>query len=241
VLKAELMILDLLATNNWERPVYFAITVGDDSYLGLQEYFQLEGLAYRLIPVKSPNMGRGDDFGRVNTQLMYENMMTKFKWGGVEKRDLYMDENNIRMTMNLRSNFERLATNLIREGKKDMAIKAIDKCFAMLPPNNVPYNFFAIQLSEAYYRAGEFAKPDKIMTDYAAILHKELDWYFVQKRPVYKDYDGEVQRTMSLLKYLMDIARRNKRDDLIKKLEPKFKELEFKYMSATGEVVSPGN
>ena len=63
----------------------------------------------------------------------------------------------------------------------------------------------------------------------------------MQKRPVYKDYDGEVQRTMSLLKYLMDIARRNKRDDLIKKLEPKFKELEFKYMSATGEVVSPGN
>jgi hypothetical protein len=122
-----------------------------------------------------------------------------------------------------------------------MAIKAIDKCFAMLPPNNVPYNFFAIQLSEAYYRAGEFAKPDKIMADYAAILHKELDWYFVQKRPVYKDYDGEVQRTMSLLKYLMDIARRNKRDDLIKKLEPKFMDLEFKYMSATGEVVSPGN
>jgi hypothetical protein len=241
VLKAELMILDLLATNNWERPVYFAITVGDDSYLGLQDYFQLEGLAYRLIPVKSPNMRRGDDFGRVNTQLMYDNMMTKFKWGGVDKRDLYMDENNIRMTMNLRSNFERLASNLIREGKKDMAIKAIDKCFAMLPPNNVPYNFFAIQLSEAYYRAGEFAKPDKIMADYAAILHKELDWYFVQKRSVYKDYDGEVQRTMSLLKYLMDIARRNKRDDLIKKLEPKFKELEFKYMSATGEVVSPGN
>ena len=240
VLKAELMILDLLATNNWERPVYFAITVGDDSYLGLQDYFQLEGLAYRLIPVKSPNMGRGDDFGRVNTQLMYDNMMNKFKWGGVDKRDLYMDENNIRMTMNLRSNFERLAMNLIREGKKDLAIKAVDKCFAMMPPNNVPYNFFAIQLSEAYYRAGEFAKPDKIMTDYALILQKELDWYFAQKPAVYKDYDGEVQRTMSLLKYLMDVAERNKRAALIKQLEPKFKELEFKFMSATGEVVSPG-
>ncbi len=240
VLKAELMILDLLATNNWERPIYFAITVGDDSYLGLQDYFQLEGLAYRLIPVKSPNMGRGDDFGRVNTQLMYDNMMNKFKWGGVDKRDLYMDENNIRMTMNLRSNFERLAMNLIREGKNDMAIKAVDKCFAMLPPNNVPYNFFAIQLSEAYYRAGEFTKPDKIMADYAAILQKELDWYFAQKPPVYKDYDGEVQRTMSLLKYLMEVARRNKRDELIKKLEPKFKELEFRFASATGEVVSQG-
>jgi hypothetical protein len=240
VLKAELMILDLLATNNWERPVYFAITVGDDSYLGLQDYFQLEGLAYRLIPVKSPSMGRGDDFGRVNTQLMYDNMMNKFKWGGVDKRDLYMDENNIRMTMNLRSNFERLAMNLIREGKNDMAIKAVDKCFAMLPPNNVPYNFFAIQLSEAYYRAGEFTKPDKIMADYAAILQKELDWYFEQKPLVYKDYDGEVQRTMSLLKYLMDVAERNKRAALIKQLEPKFKELEFKFASATGEVVSQG-
>jgi hypothetical protein len=79
------------------------------------------------------------------------------------------------------------------------------------------------------------------MTDYATILHKELEWYFAQKPAVYKDYDGEVQRTMSLLKYLMDIARRNQRTDLLTKLDPKFKELEFKYMSATGEVVSPGN
>ena len=241
VLKAELMILDLLATNNWERPIYFAITVGDDSYLGLQDYFQLEGLAYRLIPVKSPSMGRGEDMGRVNTTLMYDNMMNKFKWGGVDKAELYMDENNIRMTMNLRSNFERLAMNLIREGKKDMAIKAVDKCFAMMPTNNVPYNFFAIQLSEAYYRAGEIAKPDKIMSDYAVLLQNELSWYFAQNRQVYKDYDGEVQRNMSLLKYLMDVARRNQRNDLLKKIDPKFKELEFKFMSATGEVVSPGN
>jgi hypothetical protein len=186
-------------------------------------------------------MGRGDDLGRVNTNLMYDNMMNKFKWGGVDKNELYMDENNIRMTMNLRSNFERLAMNLIREGKKDMAIKAVDKCFAMMPTNNVPYNFFAIQLSEAYYRAGEIAKPDKIMSDYAVLLQNELSWYFAQNRQVYKDYDGEVQRNMSLLKYLMDVARRNQRNDLIKKLDPKFKELEFKFMSATGEVVSPGN
>jgi hypothetical protein len=240
LMKADLMILDLIANNNWKRPIYFAVTVGNDSYMNLEPFFQLEGLAYRLVPINTKSDANGQT-GRVASSLMYDNMMNKFKWGGVDKNELYMDENNIRMTMNLRSNFERLAMNLIREGKKDMAIKAIDKCFEIMPTNNVPYNFFAIQLSEAYYRAGEIAKPDKIMSDYAVLLQNELSWYFAQNRQVYKDYDGEVQRNMSLLKYLMDVARRNQRNDLIKKLDPKFKELEFKFMSATGEVVSPGN
>jgi len=235
VLKAELMILDLLATNNWKRPVYFAITVGDDSYLGLQDYFQLEGLAYRLVPVKNPAVSRGDNYGRVDTDLMYDNMMNKFKWGGIDSNEVYMDENNLRMTMNLRSNFDRLASALIAEGKKDSAIKVLDKAFVVLPEKNVPYNFFVIQLSEAYYQAGETAKPDKIMMKYADIVEKELRYYFSQKPQIYKDFDTDAQRAMSIYKFLLDTARRSKRDSLVKQLDPKFRELEGQYMAASGK------
>jgi hypothetical protein len=240
ILKAELMILDLLATNNWERPVYYAITVGDDSYLGLQDYFQLEGLAYRIVPVKSQPIARGDDYGRVNTDLMYDNMMNKFRWGGVDKKEIYMDENNLRMTMNLRSNFGRLASNLIMEGKKDKAVKVLDRCFEVLPENNVPYTFFVIQLADAYYKAGENAKGDKVMTKYASDLEAELKYYFAQKPHIYKDYDSEVQRSMSIFKYLLDTLRRNQRADLISKLEPSFRSLEGRFMSASGESISQG-
>ena len=238
VLKAELMILDLLATNNWKRPVYFAITVGDDSYLGLQDYFQLEGLAYRLVPVKAQARGRGDDYGRVNTELMYKNMMEKFKWGGVDKREVYMDENNLRMTMNLRSNFERLASNLIDEGKPDLAIKALDRCFEVLPENNVPYNFFVIQLSDAYYRAGVTDKPDQIMTKYAGIVEAELRYFFKQKRHIQKDFESEIQRNMSIYKYLIDTAKKNRRDQLVAKLQPVFDSLESQFMAFSGQVIT---
>ncbi len=236
ILKSELMILDLLATNNWERPVYFAITVGDDSYLGLENYFQLEGLAYRLIPVYNPP-GRGDNYGRVDADKMYDNIMNKFKWGGVDKNEVYMDENNIRMTMNLRSNFDRLATALNAEGKKDSAIKVLDKAFEVLPQRNVPYNFFTVQLAEDYYQAGETEKPDAILKEYSVILEQELDYFFSQKAAVYKEFDNDAQRNMSIIRYMIDISRRNKRTELMKELDTKFRRLEQSYMASTGTVI----
>jgi len=232
VLKSELMILDLLATNNWERPIYFAITVGDDSYLGLQNYFQLEGLAYRLLPIRnsfSPN----EDFGKVNTGIMYDNVMNKFKWGGVEVAPLYMDENNLRMTMNLRNNFERLATALIIEGKKDSAVKVLDKGFEVLPEFNVPYNYFVVPLAEAYYRADVTDKPDVILNRYADILEQELNWQLNQKSTIQKQLESQIQRNMAIFRRIADISRRNKRTEMSENLEERFKVLESK-MSMLG-------
>lgn len=227
LLKADLMILDLLAQNNWKRPVYFAITVGDDSYLGLQDYFQLEGLAYRLVPVKNPpSSGRGDNMGRVEPDLMYKNVMEKFKWGGVDKNPLYMDENNLRMTMNLRSTFDRLANALLEVGKKDSTLKVLDRAFEVLPENNIPYNFFVINLADDYYKAGAPDKGDKILKDYAGILQKETSYYFKQKKEVYKEFSSEADRNMSIYNFLLQVARRAKRDQLVKELSPAFEQLE---------------
>ena len=240
ILKAELMILDLLATNNWERPVYFAVTVGDDSYIGLQDYFQLEGLAYRLVPIKSPS-GRGDNFGRIDTEKMYDNMMNKFVWGGVDKNEVYMDENNMRMTMNLRSNFDRLASSLIQEGKKDSAIKVVDRAFEVLPERNVPYNFFVVQLAEDYYQAGETTKADKVLNRYADIVEQELVYYYSQKSKIIKRFDNEIQRNMSIFKFILDVAKRGNRDVLVKALDTRFKALEGQYLSSGGSSMGGRN
>jgi tetratricopeptide (TPR) repeat protein len=227
VLKADLMILDLLAHNNWKRPVYFAITVGDESYLGLQDYFQLEGLAYRLVPVKNPpSGGRGDNFGRVEADLMYKNVMEKYRWGGVDQNILYMDENNLRMTMNLRSTFDRLASSLLEQGRKDSAIKVLDRAFEVLPERNVPYNFFVINLADDYYKAGATEKADKILKRYAEILEQETRYYFRQKKNIYNQFAADADRNMSIFNFLMQVARRAKRDNLVKELGPLFDKLE---------------
>ena len=84
ITKDELMVLDMIATNNWERPIYFAITVGRDKYMNLQDYFQLEGLAYKLVPIKTVSDDEGGiNIGKVNEKLMYSNVMEKFKWGNM--------------------------------------------------------------------------------------------------------------------------------------------------------------
>jgi hypothetical protein len=77
VLKAYIVMMDILAHNNWERPIYYASTTGPEAYFGLEEYFQLEGLAYRLVPIKTRNRG-GYEMGRINSDVLYENLMNVF-------------------------------------------------------------------------------------------------------------------------------------------------------------------
>ena len=99
--KSELMIIDLLANNNWERPIYFATTVGDQYYMNLQEYFQFDGLAFRIVPIKTKT--NPIERGRVNTDILYDNVMNKFAWGNINEPKVYLDETNRRMLMNIKS------------------------------------------------------------------------------------------------------------------------------------------
>ena len=114
--KHEMMILDLLQNNNWKRPIYFAVTTGSDAYMGMQKHLSLEGMAYRVLPKTDGIFARGE---MVNTDRMYDNMLHKFKWGGIaENPDIYLEENNLRMTSTLRFMFVRLVDALKREARK---------------------------------------------------------------------------------------------------------------------------
>ncbi|MFN5325447.1 MAG: protein O-mannosyl-transferase family [Bacteroidota bacterium] len=155
LMKADIMILDLLAHNNWERPVYFAITVGSDSYLNLEDYFQLEGMAYRLVPVRNDRNPDGQ-IGSVNSNEMFNKMVNLFKWGNMSNPHVYLDQNNLNMTMNLRNNFGRLAEALLAEGKRDSAMTALDKCLEVMPDKTVPYNIMMIRVAEMYYAVANF-------------------------------------------------------------------------------------
>ena len=152
--KDEMIILDIINNNKWKRPIYFAVTVGRDKYLNLQEYFQAEGFAYRLVPIKTKV--KESQIGRVDSKLMYDNIINKFKWGNMNDPKVYLDENNMRMSMNIRNNFVRLADQLIVEGKTDSAVAVLDRCNELVPNKKVPYNFFNLLMAEAYYKAAQF-------------------------------------------------------------------------------------
>lgn len=158
VLKNHFMVLELLRNNDWTRPIYFAVTTGPDSYIGLQDYFRLEGLAYRLVPIKYPKNPNPNVQGGFATDVMYNNIMTKFAWGNMdytEGNGIYMDENNRRMTTNLRLQFSNLAEQLIVEGKEKKALAVLQKVLEVTPEKNVPFDRVLLPVAEAFMSLGE--------------------------------------------------------------------------------------
>ena len=178
IMKSSMMVMDLLAHFNWKRPVYY-VTGGHDDALGMEDYFQMEGFAYRLVPIKTP---REDyiNYGRVNTDRLYENLMHKFRWGRMNEPDVYLDYYT-RRTINIikvRNAFSRLAKSLAAEGKKDSAVAVLDHCMELLPKNKLPYDIFTVGMIDAYYQAGNNAKADTLAFDYVSDLKKELNYFY---------------------------------------------------------------
>jgi hypothetical protein len=227
IMKNDLMIMDIIATNNWKRPIYFAVTVGDDAYMNLEPYFQLEGLAYRLVPMRmQTNDGQT---GKANTDIMYNNMMNKFKWGGMSTEGVYMDENNLRMTMNLRNNFARLAEELLAEGKTEQAKKALELCMKEMPRKNIPYNYFMLPVAEVYYKLGMNNEANELMKAIANIYEEDLKYYFRFKGKLAENIDSEKQQAMAVMQRIGQVARMNKQETLAKDFDERFKKLSAGY------------
>ncbi len=232
ITKDELMVLDMIATNNWERPLYFAITVGRDKYLNLQDYFQLEGLAYRLVPIKTENNNDGGlNIGRVDSKVMYENVMNNFKWGNMNNPKVYIDENNARMMMNIRNTFNRLAETLVAEGQPDKATQVLDRGVELIPHKIVPYNYFSMMMAETYFKAG---KPESgkeiiktIMTDY----EEQLDYFFKLNRPMRASVDEEIQRILYFMREMGMVCARGQQAELGKEVTTTFNNYLNKYSS----------
>lgn len=217
VMKSNLMILDMIAKNNWERPIYFAITVGNDYYLNLEDYFELEGLAYRLTPVKHGST-QGES-GGINIEKMYENYMNKFQWGNIEKPGVYVEEQSQRMCMNFRNNFARLAKTMVKElGDKERALLLLDRCMEIMPKNKVPYNYFTIAIADAYYNAGNPEKGDEILLDIAQQFNDELIWMLDQSAHL-NVLAGEIERAQKTIETTAYFATVNDRKELAEKIK----------------------
>ncbi|MBC8592694.1 DUF2723 domain-containing protein [Oscillospiraceae bacterium N12] len=172
--KSDLMMLEMLANANWERPMYMAITVGRENQLGMEKHFIQEGLASRFTPFDTQKLG-----ATIDSEKMYDNLMNKFKFGGIDKPGIYIDENVMRMCYTHRRIFSQLVEQLMKEGKKDKALAALEYVEKMVPAYNVPYDWLngAAQMAEAYYQLGQTEKADKIMAAMANKAVEYLTWY----------------------------------------------------------------
>ena len=162
VLKGDLAIMDLIASNNWKRPVYISTTVPSSQYKGLEKFFIQEGMTYRISPVKTSENEPGE-YGIIDPYVMYDNMMNKFKWGNAGDPAVYLDENNRRMFCNFRRLFGSLARSLLLAGDTAKAIEAVTRGLEIVPATKLPHDYFSIILAEMLVRAGNKEEGEKVL------------------------------------------------------------------------------
>jgi tetratricopeptide (TPR) repeat protein len=219
--KNDLMVLDLIAHNNWKRPIYFAVTTGSEAYLGLEEYFQLEGLAYRLVPIKNSEneMSQG---GRVHTDIMYDNIMNKFSWGGLDKKGVSLDENCTRMASNMRLQMATLAGALINKGQKQKAEKVLDVCLEKMPDENVRYESTLYTIIAGYYQIGNMKKAISLSSKLFDIYENDLKVYKAQKSIHRVAFNREMEQAKEVMRRLVMLAEQFNQEahakDLMKRL-----------------------
>ncbi|TVT37626.1 DUF2723 domain-containing protein [Hymenobacter setariae] len=185
--KKNLVILDMIATNNWKRPIYFSSTVAPSDYMNLQPYFQLEGMAYRLLPLKDPNYNPRGDEGYVEKPICYEELMKTFSYRGLNNANVFYDENNLRFPANYRDKFARLANAYLEAGDKAKAKEVADKCLAVMPDAAVPFDYYTPQLVPVLYAVGEKAQANAILDKLTDRSIKILSYYQTHDGAMFDD------------------------------------------------------
>ncbi|MDP4291920.1 MAG: DUF2723 domain-containing protein, partial [Bacteroidota bacterium] len=211
LMRSDLIILDIIAHNNWKRPVYFSAAVPSDALQGLSEYTLQEGVAYRLVPAHIK--GSDGQTGGVNTAVMYHNLMDKFFWRNLNNPHVYLDETCHRLATNYRNAFGRLAFGLAEEGQNAKAVKVLDYCMQIFPEKQLPFDYFALQMAYAYAKAGDINKAAAIWDRMMTLSKENIDYSMRTNVKNGEKMDGDTQQYMYYLqKIIQDAAKAGKTD-----------------------------
>jgi hypothetical protein len=222
IAKRDLVLIDLIANNDWSRPIYFSTTVGSSasSFFWLQKYFRLEGLAYRFVPVMTETPGNAYDFGSVDADKMYAMMYNpdndpgKFNFGNMEKPGVFLDETVRRSTFNLRINYGRLGAELARRGEKEKAIQVLEYAMSKMPVEKLGYDYFMLSMVEGFYVSGAQMQAQALVEGFATSLDEELRYYAqfrgADKRAITNEIQTSLQFYQMLVRMVMQYEYNNK-------------------------------
>ncbi|MDQ1164174.1 tetratricopeptide (TPR) repeat protein [Flavobacterium sp. SORGH_AS 622] len=208
--KNRLMMLDILANNNWKRPIYFSGGAFDDEdYLWLKDYLQLDGMVYKLVPVKNtPSKDGGPlDMGQIDADKMYDIVM-KWDWGNSESEKIYHDPETRRNSITYRTNLSRLMNQLIEEGKIDKAKKVINLAITKMPLDKFGYYSLVEPFADGYYKVGETAKAQDLLNKLVQKYKEDLNYYSTltpsDQTDLAVDIITDIERYRSLLHVMQD-------------------------------------
>lgn len=225
IIKDELAILDIVASNLGKRPIYWAVTCREDKLLGLEDYLQLEGLSLQLVPKKSRSSQDAYGIigsGGVNTEEAYRNIMERWKWGNFDKTKTHIDKAYMPSLQTMRVSMIRIARQLIIEGKKDKAEALVDKYFEVFPQFNFPYDQFTAFITDVYVRCGAKEKAAEKIRLIAKTMEERMAFYKSQSPAYRKAYEQEEQFTLTTANNLARMASDMKDEALLREIESTF-------------------
>ncbi len=174
--KQRILMLDILANNDWKRPIYFSGGSFDNAeYLWLKDYLQLDGLVYKLVPIKTANRSPFE-MGRIDTDLMYS-IVNKWEWGNSSDLSIYHDPQTRSQGLSFRSNLARLSEQLIEEGKIEMARSTIETAMTHMPFESYGFYTFVEPFLDGYYKVGEQTKARELFGKLKKVYQERLTYY----------------------------------------------------------------
>lgn len=212
--KNRLMMLDIIANNDWKRPIYFTGgSFGDDDYLWMKDYLQLDGMVFKLVPIKNPIPKAGSplDMGQIDADKMYDIVM-KWDWGNSDLPTIYHDPETRKNSITYRSNLARLMEQLINEGKNEKAKKIIDLAMKKMPLDYFDYYSLLNPFCEGYYAIGEKAKAQELISQIIAKYKDNLNYYKDLSASEQNDIAVEIVTNLERYRSLLRIMKAN--DDM---------------------------
>ncbi len=221
--KNRLMMLDIIANNNWERPIYFTGgSYGDDDYLWMKDYLQLEGITYKLVPIKTPlNPQNPYDMGRVDTEEMYKKV-TSWDWGNIGSDNIYHDPETRKNSITYRSNLARLVENLLNEGDTERAKEILDLAMENMPVEHYGYYSLLEPYISAYYEVGEPKKARELWEQVATKYQENLAWYSSWEVDRQYRYADQIISDMERYRSLVDILVRQQDEEIVEEKAEEF-------------------
>ena len=232
VYKDEFVMLDILAHNDWERPLYYT-TPGQSGSVKLDNYLELHGLSFRLIPIRGERATSLD--GQVNTTILYDNLMNKFRYTNFNNPKVYQDENCRRMMQNLKNNFNRLAETLIVEGQPNKAVEVLTKLEEVIPKDVLGYTYLDVDNVDLWYQAGDRTRGLMEARNVFEYIRDQMDYFMNLPSRYVLAMNQDIQFTFAYeLQPLLQILEKHDEQELYKEVEAKFNDYYNRYLTLTG-------
>ncbi len=209
----DLMLLDLIATNNWERPVYFANPSSVSKVLNIDKYCHLEGIVYRFKPTVAKDYIKR--VGGVNPERTYEILMADdVRWGRLNEPDVTVDRESDRNSNMIKQDYLRLAQAMVNEKKNDSAVAVLDRGIYFFPDNKIHFDYFMIPWADMYYKAGAVEKGNDLVNLLYNRYKEDLDYYTSLDKKFMQFYTDDIQESFAVLQRLSELAKENNQNDL---------------------------